>query len=99
MDSTHYVGDGCPGGHHDPLCRAQHMDVATEWDDLGGCDCPVIARVRADERERNGEMNRIVGRDYRERLRAQVEALHGRAPSTYWDDALDEVLALLDGAQ
>ena len=35
-------------GGHDPLCRAQHMDVATEWDDLGGCDCPVIARVRAD---------------------------------------------------
>ena len=36
---------------HDPLCRAKHMDVATEWDDLGGCDCPVIAHVRTDERE------------------------------------------------
>jgi hypothetical protein len=65
---------------------------------MATCQCALIAKVRADERERNAEMNRIVGRDFKADLRAKVEALpldfdaHER-PVVLMAD----VLALFDG--
>ena len=44
IDSTHYEGDDCPGGHvggHDPMCQRDEPD---HW-----CECALIARVRTDE--------------------------------------------------
>lgn len=32
---------------------------------------------------------------FSDELRTKVEALHGLAPSTYWDDALDEVVDMI----
>lgn len=36
---------------HDPMCRHQSYPVPG----FGGCDCDLIARVRADEREQAAE--------------------------------------------
>ena len=63
-----------PVGHR-PLCRAQHMAVNDDIEDLDGCDCPLIDRVAED-------------------IAQAIEAEHGNAPSTYWDDALDEAADL-----
>jgi hypothetical protein len=79
---------------HDPLCRNTDW---TPW--TAGARCPVcdeIARVRANEQERHGSTCRGMWDEWMHDLREKVDALHGCAPSTYWDDALDEVLALLD---
>ena len=84
---------------HDALCACtlREHSCGNNWagTHCTKCECHKIARVRADERERNGEMNRIVGRDYRERLRAQVEALPERGVGDVIRKA--DVLALLKG--
>ena len=41
---------------HDPMCRCKHMEVETDPDDVGGCDCALIDRARADERARHHRM-------------------------------------------
>jgi len=64
----------------------------SDWDDG-------YAKGRADEQERNAEMNRIVGRDFKADLRAKVEALPGAPASGSGWIARDDVLALLDGGR
>ena len=85
---------------HDPMCRAKHMPVETDIDDLDGCDCALIAKVRAEyegEREAWEEtMRRYVNgvlADLRAKvLRLTLLRLEG------WDVVLlGDVLALIDG--
>jgi hypothetical protein len=90
---------------HDELCRAQHMQVATYLEDIGGCDCPIIAAARADERATTKyevgvlQWEGLRLRQERADLRAKVDAL----PSMFADDEsgglviLSDVLALIDG--
>ena len=42
---------------HDPMCRDQSYDVPG----FGRCDCDLIARVRADEREQAAERVAALG--------------------------------------
>jgi len=89
---------------HDPLCRQQH------WEGGDCFDCRLIAKVRADERERNREADGVAAYLAVEKalidLRASVEALTARGVVYPYDlDSLvpetlvyrTDVLALLDG--
>jgi len=57
--------------------------------------CDLIAKVRADERERHTVNNPMLLAD----LRAEVEALYDQGRTRDWDyfAALDAVVALIDG--
>lgn len=37
---------------HDDLCRCKHMTVETNPENVNGCDCALIARVREDEKHK-----------------------------------------------
>jgi hypothetical protein len=84
---------------HDPMCPADRTIDIDCW------FCPLIDRVRADEAtDAWAKAGAAARTQYKRDLRAQVEALrigwkHDaplRAVPEVWDDALDEVLALLD---
>jgi hypothetical protein len=86
---------------HDPFCRWPGIQVRSTGP-LGdivfdGCDCDLIRRVRADEREFLAPEVPMARDDLRNELRAKVEALAGggyvRGHTTVW---LHDVLALLD---
>lgn len=88
---------------HDPMCPVVHSAIECGY-------CVLIARVRADERERWRKPCECPiafhEAEVRERIRAQVEALpvfvadmhNGTGPHYYEHSVLlSEVLALLDG--
>jgi len=72
---------------HDPACRAKHMPVETDIDDLEGCDCALLAKVRAEyegEREAWEETMRRYVDGVLADLRAKVEALRDK-----WQRSVD----------
>ena len=93
-------------GEHDRLCQA----VLNDNDDTYFCICDFIAKVRADEKEKNkAEYVPVLMEHLRilADLRAKVEALKERV-SVMVDErnaglpaiwAIDEVLDLIDGSK
>ena len=88
---------------HDPLCRQQH------WDGGDCFDCRLIAKVRADERERHTVNNPLLLAD----LRAEVQVMKDEAgqvllhaettdevtAASVGISVLDDMLALFDGSE
>jgi hypothetical protein len=93
---------------HDPMCRQADTPLPYGID---GCDCDLIAKVRADEHGKThvtstGLSGRADFAQVRSQtladLRAKVETLRARPIATFDGYtglvALDQVLALLDGS-
>jgi hypothetical protein len=84
---------------HDSLCCAPQY-----WHSPGTpmatCQCDLIAKVRADEREFLAPEVPMARDDLRNELRAKVQALLDETERGAWDrrDALELVLRLIDGS-
>jgi hypothetical protein len=84
---------------HDPMCRnAKRIDP--HYDTQGRCDCDLIARVRADEREgeriiygyNNGYEQGV--KDERERAAERVKALLSFPALPYGRHRIDKAAAI-----
>ena len=84
---------------HDPLCR----NAGLRWEVRLWCACDLIAKVRADEREKNKPLYTAALMQHmqdRLDLRDKVESLLSHHPTELvdyqWNLAINAVLALID---
>ena len=74
--------------------------MIARWEDMTGAQqlAAKLADAGPSEEEATAWVEQVMTAEFAARLarlRRQVRALHGQAPSSYWDDALDAVEDLL----